>query len=216
MYNKLQYISQGESVEEQLYNIHQALDNGCDWIQMRFKHQKPKKALALAEATKFLCEEHLANLIINDDVHLAEKINADGVHLGLSDMEVTEARAILGKTKIIGATANTFEDIVRQVNNGCDYIGLGPFQQTKTKSKLSPILGLEGYRSIISKINQSQIDIPIYAIGGITLVDVKPIMKTGVYGIAVSAIITKSDDKQELITQLNEKLYDNGIVQAWG
>lgn len=212
MYNKLQYISQGESVEEQLYNIHQALDNGCDWIQMRFKHQKPKKAMALAEAIKFLCEEYLANFIINDNVHLAKQINADGVHLGLSDMGVAEARAILGKTKIIGATANTFEDIVSQVNNGCDYIGLGPFQHTKTKSKLSPLLGIEGYHSIISQMKQSQIDIPVYAIGGITLGDVDTLIKTGIHGIAVSAIITKIDDKQELITQLNEKLYGKVIV----
>ncbi|AOW09120.1 thiamine phosphate synthase [Flavobacterium gilvum] len=212
MYNRLQYISQGESVEEQLYNIHQALDNGCDWIQMRFKHQKPKKTFALAEAIKFLCEEYLANFIINDNVHLAKQINADGVHLGLSDMVVTEARAILGRTKIIGATANTFEDIIHQTENGCDYIGLGPFQFTKTKSKLSPILGLEGYRSIIAQMKQAQIETPVYAIGGITLGDVNALMNTGIHGIAVSGIITKSDDKLEIITQLNEKLYGNIIV----
>jgi len=212
MYNKLQYISQGESAEEQLYNIHEALDNGCDWIQMRFKHQKPKKAFALAEAVKFLCEEYLANFIINDDVHLAKQVNADGVHLGLSDMDVTEARAILGRTKIIGATANTFEDIFRQTNNGCDYIGLGPFQFTKTKDKLSPILGLEGYSSIIKQMKQSQIEVPVYAIGGITLEDVNNLMTTGIHGIAVSGIITKSLNKKILITQLNEKLYDNVTI----
>ena len=212
MYNKLQYISQGESVEEQLYNIHQALDCGCDWIQLRFKNQKRKKMHALAEAVKFLCEEYLANFIVNDDVHLAKQFNADGVHLGLSDMGVLEARNILGKTKIIGATANTFEDIVHQVNNGCDYIGLGPFQFTKTKSKLSPILGFQGYRSIISRLKEAQIEIPIYAIGGIELHDTETLMKTGIHGIAVSGIITKSDEKQLLITQLNEKLYGNVIV----
>jgi len=212
MYNKLQYISQGESVEEHLHNIHQALDNGCDWIQLRFKNQKAKKSFALAEAVHFLCEEYLANFIINDDVHLAKQINADGVHLGLSDMGVAEARSILGKTKIIGATANTFEDIIHQVNNDCDYIGLGPFQHTKTKNNLSPILGIEGYRSIIAKMNQSQIEIPIYAIGGITLENVDALMTIGVHGIAVSGIITKSDQKDKLITQLNEKLYGNVIV----
>ena len=127
-------------------------------------------------------------------------------------MSIVEARAILGKTKIIGATANTFEDIVRQVNNGCNYIGLGPFQQTKTKNKLSPLLGIEGYRSIIAKMNQSKIDIPVYAIGGITLVDINPLMKTGIHGIAVSGTITKSDEKQLLITQLNEKLYGNVTI----
>jgi thiamine-phosphate pyrophosphorylase len=212
MYNKLQYISQGDNVEEQLYNIHNALDNGCDWIQMRFKNQKPKKTFALAEAVKFLCEEYLANFIINDDVHLAKQFNADGVHLGLSDMGVLEARSILGKTKIIGATANTFDDIVRQVNNGCDYIGLGPFQFTKTKKNLSPILGIEGYQSIVNKMKQSKIEIPIYAIGGITLENVDALIQTGIHGIAVSGIITKSDNKQKLITHLNEKLYGSVIV----
>jgi thiamine-phosphate pyrophosphorylase len=212
MYNKLQYISQGESVEEQLYNIHQALDSGCDWIQLRFKNQKPKKTFALAEAVKFLCEEYLANFIINDDVHLAKQMNADGVHLGLSDMGIEEARAILGRTKIIGATANTYENIVQQVNNGCDYIGLGPFQYTKTKSNLSPILGFEGYRSIISKMKDSQIEIPLYAIGGITVEDVHILMKTGIHGIAVSGLITKSNQKDKLITQLNYNLYGNVIV----
>jgi thiamine-phosphate pyrophosphorylase len=166
----------------------------------------------LTEAVKFLCEEYLANFIVNDDVHLAKQFNADGVHLGLTDMGVAEARAILGKTKIIGATANTFEDIVRQVNNGCDYVGLGPFQFTKTKKNLSPILGIEGYQSIINKMEQSKIEIPIYAIGGITLENVDALIQTGIHGIAVSGIITKSDNKQALITQLNEKLYGSVIV----
>lgn len=212
MYNKLQFISQGDTIKEQLYNIQQALDSGCDWIQLRFKNQKAKKSFALAEAVHFLCEEYLANFIINDDVHLAEQIAADGVHLGLTDMNIQEARAILGKTKIIGATANTLEDVKNHINNGCDYIGLGPFQFTKTKDNLSPILGLEGYSSIINKLNSTQKEIPIYAIGGITLENVALLMETGIHGIAVSGIITNSDQKQKLITQLNEKLYGKIIV----
>ena len=207
MYNRLQYISQGESVEEQLQNIHHALDNGCDWIQMRFKYQKPKKTFALAEAVKFLCEEYLANFIINDDVDLAKQLAADGVHLGLSDMGVAEARTILGKTKIIGATANTFEDIIHQVINGCDYIGLGPFQYTTTKEKLSPVLGLEGYRSIIEKMKAQNIQIPVYAIGGISLENFESLMETGIHGIAVSGLITHSTNPLQLISHLNETLY---------
>jgi thiamine-phosphate pyrophosphorylase len=143
---------------------------------------------------------------------LAKQIVADGVHLGLSDMNIAEARAILGKTKIIGATANTFEDIIYQINSGCDYIGLGPFQYTKTKKNLSQILGLEGYHSIITQLKDSQIEIPIYAIGGITLENVNALMETGIHGIAVSGIITQSNQKNKLITQLNEKLYGNVIV----
>lgn len=212
MYNKLQYISQGNTIEEQLYNIHQALDAGCDWVQMRFKNQTTKDTFALAEAVKFLCEEYLANFIVNDNLYLAQQIAADGVHLGLTDMNIAEARAILGSTKIIGGTANTFEDIENHIKNGCDYIGLGPFQFTKTKEKLSPILGLEGYIEIIQKIKNNNIEIPVYAIGGITLEDINPLMETGIHGIAVSGMITNSDHKKKLIQQLNEKLYANVIV----
>jgi thiamine-phosphate pyrophosphorylase len=212
MYNKLQYISQGVTIKEQLYNIQQALDNGCDWIQLRFKNQKAKKSFALAEAVQFLCDEYLANFIINDDVHLAEQIASDGVHLGLNDMSILQARTILGNTKIIGATANTLEDVIMHINNNCDYIGLGPFQFTKTKDNLSPILGLDGYHSIISKLNTKQKEIPIYAIGGITLENVETLMTTGIHGIAVSGIISETEEKRKLITQLNEKLYANIFV----
>ena len=212
MYNKLQYISQGKTIEEQLYNIHQALDAGCDWIQMRFKNQTAKNTFALAEAVKFLCEEYLANFIVNDNLYLAQQIAADGVHLGLTDMKIDQARAILGNTKIIGGTANTFEDIKNHAKNGCDYIGLGPFRFTETKEKLSPILGLSGYFKILEELKKHNIRIPVYAIGGITLKDISPLMETGIHGIAVSGMVTKSEEKEKLIQQLNEKLYANVIV----
>lgn len=212
MFNKLQYISQGETVEKQLHNIHSALDAGCDWVQLRFKNQTPKNIFALAEAVKFLCEEYLASFIVNDDALLAQQITADGVHLGLSDMSIPEARAILGDAKIIGATANTFEDIVFQSKNGCDYIGLGPFQFTETKEKLSPFLGIEGYASVLNKMKLENISTPVYAIGGITLDNIESLVKTGIHGIAVSGMITKSQQKEKLIQQLNEKLYANVII----
>ena len=212
MFNRLQYISQGNTVEEQLYNIHQALDHGCDWIQMRFKNATSEDTFTLAEAVKILCQEYLATFIINDNVALAKQIDADGVHLGLNDMGIAKAREILGNTKIIGGTANTFEDIQNHVQNGCDYIGLGPFRFTKTKEKLSPILGLEGYQKILTQLKEQQIETPIYAIGGILTDDVESIIKTGIHGIAVSGLITESDSKTKLITALNEKLYGNVIV----
>ncbi|QZK91434.1 thiamine phosphate synthase [Flavobacterium sp. CHNK8] len=207
MYHKLQYISQGNTVEEQLSNIRKALDNGCEWIQLRFKNASTAELFDVAETAKILCDVFSAYLIINDNVHLAQQLNADGVHVGLTDMNVAAARTILGREKIIGATANTFEDIQNHIENGCNYIGLGPFQFTATKQKLSPILGFDGYRSIIEKMKAKEIQIPIYAIGGIQLTNVESIMETGVNGIAVSGLITQSENPSELITQLNEKLY---------
>jgi thiamine-phosphate pyrophosphorylase len=207
MYNKLQYISQGNTVEEQLSNIRKALDNGCEWIQLRFKTQNTLDLFNLAESAKILCDVFSADYIINDNVHLAQQLDADGVHLGLSDKSISAARSILGNTKIIGGTANTFEDILQRNAENCDYIGLGPFQFTTTKEKLSPILGLEGYRSIMEQMKKHSIEIPIYAIGGIQLKNVESLMETGIHGIAVSGLITQSENPSELITQLNEKLY---------
>ncbi|KAF2512519.1 thiamine phosphate synthase [Flavobacterium foetidum] len=212
MYSKLQYISQGETIEKQLYNIHQALDAGCNWVQMRFKDQNQKDAYTLAEAAKPLCKKYASTFIINDDIHLTKEVDADGVHLGLTDTKIDEARAFLGTSKVIGGTANTFEDIQNHVQNGCDYIGLGPFRFTATKEKRSPILGLSGYYDILQKLKKNKIEIPVYAIGGITLRDVNPLMETGIFGIAVSGVITESDEKEKLIQQLNEKLYANIIV----
>lgn len=212
MYNKLQYISQGNTVEEQLYNIHQALDNGCDWIQMRFKNHCSDEAFTLAEAVKILCEEYLATFIINDNVYIAQHTASDGVHLGLSDMGIKQARLLLGNTKIIGATANTFKDIVSHVDNGCDYIGLGPYRFTNTKNNLSPILGLEGYRTLMQELKNNKIQIPIYAIGGILLEDVATLVQTGIHGIAVSGLITENDKKTALITELKNTLYANVTI----
>ncbi|MES2241221.1 MAG: thiamine phosphate synthase [Bacteroidota bacterium] len=212
MSSRLQYISQGNTVEEQLYNIHQALDHGCDWIQMRFKNATSEDTFTLAEAVKTLCQEYLATFIINDNVALAKAIDADGVHLGLTDMGIAKAREILGNDKIIGGTANTFENIQNHAKNGCDYIGLGPFRFTKTKENLSPILGLEGFAELMKKMHDNQINTPIYAIGGIQTEDVEAIIKTGIHGIAVSGLITESDSKAKLISQLNEKLYGYNIV----
>lgn len=212
MYNKLQYISQGNTVEEQITNIRKALDNGCEWIQLRFKTQNTMDLFNLAESTKILCDVYSANYIINDNVYLAQQFEADGVHLGLTDMKISEARQILGDTKMIGGTANTFADIQQRSAEQCDYIGLGPFQYTDTKENLSTILGIEGYRSILKKVKSKKIAIPIYAIGGIALENIEILMETGIYGIAVSSLITKSEKPKKLISQLNEKIYGSVTI----
>ncbi len=209
MLNKLQYISQGNSIKEQLYNIHQALDNGCDWIQLRYKNATSEDLFDIADSVKLLCDAYTATFIVNDNVHLAKQIDADGVHLGLHDMRVTDARLILGVSKIIGGTANTFEEVLQRVNEKCDYIGLGPLRFTSTKENLSPVLGLEGYQNILQKTKQQNITTPIYAIGGIQLNDVKKLMVCGVHGIAVSGLITSHEEQNKLITQLNKKLHVN-------
>ncbi|CAM3969959.1 thiamine phosphate synthase [Flavobacterium weaverense] len=212
MLSKLQYISQGNTVQEQLLNIQHALDQGCDWIQMRFKNGTFEETFALAESVKKICHQYDANFIVNDNVSLAKIIDAEGVHLGLNDMPISKAREILGTDKIIGGTANTLEEVISQTKNGCDYIGLGPLRFTNTKANLSRIIGMEGYQTIMKELRTYNTSIPIYAIGGINLNDIEMLLATGIYGVASSSLITQSSIEDELIIQLNEKLYGTVII----
>lgn len=208
MYSKLQYISQGLTAKEQLENIQSTLDAGCEWIQLRFKNADEKEFSSVAEQVKNICEKYDAIFIINDNVELAKNIDADGVHLGLQDVPVLQARTILGGNKIIGGTANTLNEVLTRLDERCDYIGLGPFRFTSTKTNLSPVLGLDGYKNIMNEILKNETHIPIYAIGGIAIDDVAAILNTGVYGIAVSGAITEYSNKKELVQTFNSLLHE--------
>ena len=181
-----------------------ALEGGCRWIQLRMKDAADEHLYPVALRTQKLCQEYGATFIIDDRVELAKQIHADGVHLGKLDMPIREARKILGSGFIIGGTANTFEDVQAHYEAGADYIGCGPFRYTTTKSNLSPILGMEGYRQIISRMKEAHIDIPLVAIGGITKEDIPSLLETGITGIALSGSILRADhpikEMREIIT----------------
>lgn len=174
-----------------------ALEGGCRLIQLRMKDAGEDEWLQVGGEIGELCRYYGAQFIVNDHVELVRKLGADGVHLGKSDMRIDVARWYLGSQCVIGATANTIDDIRLNVSRGADYIGLGPFRFTSTKINLSPILGLEGYRNIVSKVRAEGVDIPIFAIGGITAEDVESIMRTGVSGIALSGTILRAGNPIE-------------------
>lgn len=188
---KLQYISQGFTIEDQELNIRKALDNGIKWIQVRWKNASEQEFIKLCEISKKLCSDHQTVCIINDHVQIAKALDADGVHLGLKDTPIKTARNILGENKVIGGTANTISDVLQRMNEPCDYIGLGPLRFTSTKEQLSPILGFEGYQKIIENLKENSLEIPkIFAIGGVVLNDIELLQQIGIYGVAVSGQIT--------------------------
>lgn len=203
MFSKLQYISQGETAAMQLKNINEALDAGCNWVQLRFKNAKENELKTTAEEIKKLCETYTATFIINDHPVIAKEVDADGVHLGLTDMKISDAKNIIGANKILGGTANTLQDVLQRVEEGCNYVGLGPLRFTTTKARLSPVLGLDGYKNIINELKQRNIELPVYAIGGILAEDISSILQTGIYGVAVSGIITHHPNKKELVEEIN-------------
>ncbi len=174
-----------------------ALEGGCRWVQLRMKEATEAEFMAAAAEIGRLCKEHGATFVLDDHVEWVEKTGADGVHLGKNDMPIDEARKILGCDKIIGGTANTFEDVERLYRQGADYIGCGPFRFTTTKKNLSPVLGLEGYQHIVDQMKSHGINLPIVAIGGILESDIKSILATGVSGIAVSGGILNAENPVE-------------------
>lgn len=185
-----------------------ACRGGANLIQLRMKQASDAVLLKQGRLVKSVCDRHNALFIVNDNPHVARQLDADGVHLGKQDMPPAEARAMLGNDKIIGATCNTFQDIAEAYKNGADYVGVGPFRFTATKKNLSPILGLEGYRGIINQMNNSCLNIPVFAIGGITSDDVKGLLACGIQGIALSSYIKNSGDIENktaaILQQINE------------
>lgn len=190
----LQFITHYTESIGYLDSVSLALQGGCKWIQLRMKNASSEEILRVAKQVAQMCSKAGATFIIDDHVELVKQAGANGVHLGKNDMPINEARAILGPEYIIGGTANTIEDVRMHHANGADYIGCGPFRFTTTKEKLSPVLGIEGYRSIVTKMNNEGINLPIVAIGGITDADIPEIMETGVTGIALSGTILRAKD----------------------
>ena len=198
----IQFITHTNERYDYLDGVRMALEGGCRWIQLRMKDASEEEILKTAESTRKLCRQYDAVFLLDDYVELVDRSGADGVHLGKDDMPIDEARRILGKDKIIGGTANTFEDVKRIYSAGADYIGCGPFRFTTTKKKLSPILGLDSYSRIIEQMNAYGINIPVIAIGGILLQDVSDIMQTGVSGVAVSGTILNTNNDNSPVTTM--------------
>ncbi len=190
----LQFITHHTERYSYLDSARMALEGGCKWIQLRMKDASERELRDTAARVQELCLEHEATFIIDDHVDLVKELRADGVHLGLNDMPIAEARQRLGEAYIIGATANTIDDIRRHHRDGADYIGCGPFRFTTTKARLSPVLGLEGYRDIVRQMRAEGIGLPVVAIGGITYDDIPEVMATGVQGIALSGAILQAAD----------------------
>ncbi len=202
----IQFITHHTERYSYLDSVRLALEGGCRWIQLRMKEADEHTLYETALQAQALCKAYKATFIIDDHVAQVKRIQADGVHIGKQDMPIAQAREILGKDYLIGGTANTFEDIQTLHEAGADYIGCGPFRYTTTKKNLSPILGLEGYRLIVSQMKENGIRLPIVAIGGITKADIPSLMETGITSIALSGSILRAENPIEEMKQIIQTL----------
>lgn len=205
-----QYITHPNENFEDFSWLNNLLEGGIKWIQLRIKENhfntrypnKNYKAFFIEKGKELakICADKNILLTINDRVEWVNEIGANGAHIGKEDISISAAKKHLSNDAILGVTANDFKDILKLKNERIDYIGLGPFRDTTTKDKekLAPTLGLTGYEKIIQQINPT-ISIPFFAIGGITEKDIVPLMKTGIYGIALSGYIFQAKHDIDLI-----------------
>ncbi len=200
-YYNIQFITSPSEKYTELETIEECCKAGIKWIQLRMKDTEESEFEKNAVKAQQICKNYNSIFIINDNVALAKRISADGVHIGKNDLNPLKAREILGNKFIIGGTANTFEDITSLNESGVNYIGLGPFRFTETKENLSPVLGLNGYKRIVEQCLRKNIDIPIYAIGGIKSNDFMALKATGIHGIAVSSAISNARNIKEKVKE---------------
>lgn len=183
---KIQYITRDDDRYTHAEQARLAFNSGIEWVQIRMKDSSPAEIIEQSELAVSYANSCGGKLIINDSVDITREVKAHGIHLGLLDTPVDEARRILGDDMIIGGTANTLDEVIRQAKRGADYVGVGPFRFTVTKKNLSPVLGLEGYKDIIKALDELKIKIPIIAVGGITPDDIPVLANAGVSRVAIS------------------------------
>jgi len=188
--SRLQYITTTPELAEK------ACQGGIDWIQLRLKNVSYDEYLAVGKEVQKVCRKYGATFIINDLPKLAMELDADGVHVGKEDpLPQEDINELLRKGSIIGVTCNDLADLEHLSEKKVSYIGLGPFRFTTTKQKLSPVLGLEGYKLLMMQATEKELVLPpIIGIGGILPADVQPLLGTGLHGIAISGAISDSGD----------------------
>ena len=172
-----------------LYSVvKESLDGGVTFLQLREKELDEVHFLEEAKELQQLCREYQVPFIVNDNVDIAIAMDADGVHVGQSDMEAGDVRAKLGSDKIIGVSAQTVEQAILAEKHGADYLGVGAVFPTGSKDDADDV-SYETLKAICEAVS-----IPVIAIGGITQENVKELAGSGICGIAViSAIYAQKD-----------------------
>ena len=179
-----------------------ALEGGMTYVQMREKGDPMTEDELLTEALalKALCEEYGVPFVIDDDVELAKKCGADGVHVGQSDMACVEARKALGERKVVGVSAQTVEQAVQAEKDGADYLGVGAVFPTGSKDDADDV-SHDTVKAICEAVS-----IPVIAIGGISKDNVGQLAGLGLDGIAVISAIYAADDLKAATEDLKARM----------
>ncbi len=203
---KLQFITHDI---EKLSHINQAriaCEAGAKWIQYRCLTKNDEDLLSDINAIAEICDDWGATLIVTNHIHLKGKADIQGFHIEDMDADFIALRKQLGEEATIGGSSNTIEGLIRLAAEGVDYAGFGPFNVTTTKPNNAPLLGIQGYTEAIKILKDQQIDLPILAVGGVTLNDIDELMETGIFGIAASSAINQAEDMNDAYLSFYNKV----------
>jgi len=180
-----------------------ALEAGADAVQLRAKDVGGREMYELAVGLKELLGRRGSGtlFLVNDRVDVALAAGADGVHLGWDDLPPAQARLLLGEEKVLGVSASSTAEALAALEAGADYLGAGPVYPTGTKADAGEPIGLEGLREITGRV-----DIPVVAIGGITVDRVREVLEAGASGVAVISAVIGADDMYEAVLRLRRKV----------
>jgi thiamine-phosphate pyrophosphorylase len=184
------------------YMTLKALMRGVRWVQYREKERSRREIYEGAVKLRRITKDYNALFIVNDFVDIATCVNADGVHLGQDDLPLKEARKIIGKDRIIGISTHSLEQAIEAEKNGADYIGFGPVFHTLTKDAGKP-RGIDILREV-----KNHTKIPVVAIGGINLENIRSVLDTGVDAVAIASAILSGDigeNTRRFMVLLSEK-----------
>lgn len=192
-----------ETLENQ---VEKALQGGATFLQLREKSLDNDIFLAEAKEIQKLCKKYQVPFVINDNVDIALAIDADGVHVGQSDMEALDVRKRLGPDKIIGVSAQNVQQALLAQKHGADYLGVGAVFPTGSKDDAEDV-SFETLKAICQAV-----DIPVIAIGGITKENVSELKGSGICGIAVISAIFAQKDIKAATKELKKRTMD--MVQS--
>ena len=193
------------SEEEFLYRVEQALMGGITLLQLREKDKSKREYMDLAEKVHTLTKKYNVPLIIDDRVDVALAIDAEGVHVGQSDMPVSIARKLMGDDKIVGATTKTVPQALEAYGQGADYLGVGAIYPTTTKVK-TVLTSTETLGNICSAV-----PIPVNAIGGLNKDNIDVLKGIPIAGICVVSAIMKADDPKQAAVELQARAKELGL-----
>ncbi|WP_352399925.1 thiamine phosphate synthase [Anaerotignum sp.] len=181
-------------------DVEQALQGGATFVQLREKDASFDEFVEQAKEVKAVCKKHGVPFVINDNIEVALAVDADGVHVGQSDMEAGSVREKIGPDKIIGVSTRTVEEALLAKERGADYLGVGAIFNTSTKLDASEV-SFQELRGICGTVQ-----LPVVAIGGISLDNIEELIGTGIDGVAVVSALFGAKDIKKASEELKEKV----------